>query len=243
MKKQKIYVTINVVMKMENMKQFRRMLMYEKTFLQNSIDKLDQQLRNYEDIQGTIIIKKIKGRLYYYRQWTEEGRLRSKSLGPVGPGSVAEEEKKLLQKKELEEQRREKLELLTQLEQSLKRVDHQLEKEALLEDYTFEVYWKDEISARVYVRGKEVKVARFIEHPVHQLFAREKMSRHQLNRILESRCWDRGRPDIQELLEYRGLKHYRPLDIVRKTHGVSYNDYLWFRFPGEKLTSKDVLVR
>ena len=62
---------------MENMKQFRRMLMYEKTFLQNSIDKLDQQLRNYEDIQGTIIIKKIKGRLYYYRQWTEEGRLRS----------------------------------------------------------------------------------------------------------------------------------------------------------------------
>ena len=31
--------------------------------------------------------------------------------------------------------------------------------------------------------------------------------------------------------------------IVRKTHGVSYNDYLWFRFPGENLRAEDVLVR
>ena len=40
-----------------------------------------------------------------------------------------------------------------------------------------------------------------------------------------------------------GLTEYKPLDIVRKTHGVSYNDFLWFRFPGENISSKDVLVR
>ena len=40
-----------------------------------------------------------------------------------------------------------------------------------------------------------------------------------------------------------GLSEYNPYEIVKHTHGVSYNDFIWFRFPGEKLTSKDVLVR
>ena len=39
------------------------------------------------------------------------------------------------------------------------------------------------------------------------------------------------------------LSEYNPYEIVKHTHGVSYNDFIWFRFPGEKLTSKDVLVR
>ena len=69
------------------------------------------------------------------------------------------------------------------------------------------------------------------------------MTRYQLNRILELRCWERDRADINELLENIGLQEYNPQEIVRKTHGVSFNDYIWIRFPGEKLTSKDVLVR
>ena len=68
-------------------------------------------------------------------------------------------------------------------------------------------------------------------------------TRYQLGRILELRCWDKQRSDITEILAHLGLKEYNPYEIVRKTHGVSYNDYIWFRFPGEKLTSKDVLVR
>lgn len=115
--------------------------------------------------------------------------------------------------------------------------------EKIVEDYSFEVFWKDEITAKVTVEGPEVKVQRYIKHPLKQLFAKDVMTRYQLNQILELRCWDRERPDIQELLEYRGLKEYNPYEIVKKTHGVSWNDYIWFRFPGENLTSKDVLVR
>ena len=51
------------------------------------------------------------------------------------------------------------------------------------------------------------------------------------------------RADIGEKLTNLGLKEYNPYEIVKRTHGVSYNDFIWFRFPGEKLTSKDVLVR
>lgn len=115
--------------------------------------------------------------------------------------------------------------------------------EKIVEDYSFEVLWEDEITAKVVVEGAKVKVTRYIEHPVKQLFASDVMTRYQLNQILELRCWERGRPDIYEILERLGLKGYNPYEIVKRTHGVSWNDYIWFRFPGENLTSKDVLVR
>ena len=86
-------------------------------------------------------------------------------------------------------------------------------------------------------------MSRFSENPVKQLFAERKMTRYQLGKIFELRCPEKGRPDIDELLQGLGLSEYDPYEIVKKTHGVSYNDYIWFRFPGEKITSKDVLVR
>ncbi len=69
------------------------------------------------------------------------------------------------------------------------------------------------------------------------------MTRYQLNRILELRCFEKGRADIPQILDRLGLNEYNPQELIRKTHGVSHNDYIWFRFPGEKLTAKDVLVR
>ncbi len=113
----------------------------------------------------------------------------------------------------------------------------------IVEDYSFEVFWKDDITASVTVQGDKVKVIRYIRHPLKQLFADDIMTRYQLNRILEMRCWDREREDIDEILACLGLKEYNPYEIVKKTHGVSWNDYIWFRFPGETLTGKDVLVR
>lgn len=113
----------------------------------------------------------------------------------------------------------------------------------MLKNYFFEVFWKDEITARVYVREKEVLVSRYTDHPLKQLFAKNKMTRYQLNKIMELRCWERGREDIDDILKSLGLTEYNPYEIVRKTHGVSYNDFIWFRFSGEQLTSRDVLVR
>ncbi|MDE7318176.1 MAG: hypothetical protein K2N46_00420 [Lachnospiraceae bacterium] len=113
----------------------------------------------------------------------------------------------------------------------------------MLENYSFEVFWKDERTAYVQVENETVKVERYTEHPLKQLFAKERMSRYQLNRILELRCWDRGRPDSDEILKYLGLTAYIPYEIIKKTHGVSFNDFIWFRFPGEQISSRDVLVR
>lgn len=113
----------------------------------------------------------------------------------------------------------------------------------MLKDYSFEVFWRDELTARVSVQGSRVHVSRYCIHPLKQLFAKEEMTRYQLNRILEMRCFEKERADVPQILDRLGLKEYNPYEFVKKTHGVSYNDYIWFRFPEENLTAKDVLVR
>lgn len=52
-----------------------------------------------------------------------------------------------------------------------KRMDKAGEK--IIEDYSFEVFWKDILTASVSVEGPRVKVVRYVEHPLRQLFARE----------------------------------------------------------------------
>jgi hypothetical protein len=108
---------------------------------------------------------------------------------------------------------------------------------------SFEVFWKDELTARVEIDRDRVKVSRYCDHPLRQLFASEDITRYQLNKILSLRCFEEGRPDAAEKLKALGLTEYIPYEIVKRTHGVSYNDFIWFRFPGEKLCAADVMVR
>ena len=58
-----------------------------------------------------------------------------------------------------------------------------------------------------------------------------KMDLDDIKWFLESRCFDRNRPDKQILLERLNLGKYRPSDIVRETHGMMMGDYFWLRFP------------
>ena len=115
--------------------------------------------------------------------------------------------------------------------------------QSFLTDYSFEVFWKNELSARVTARKGRVHVSRFIIHPIRQLFWSDSITRNQLNEALKLRCFDPNRSDAQDKLKALGLQEYNPLEIVKRTHGVSYNDYIWIRFPGEKLRAEDVLVR
>ena len=104
-------------------------------------------------------------------------------------------------------------------------------------------YWKDEPVSEIYVRGNEVTIKRFTLHPVKQIFSRDKMDIYGLSEVFRRRCWDENRDGIEDILKKLGLSHYDPLEIVRKTHGVSYNDFIWFQFDGELLFWKDVAPR
>lgn len=220
---------------------------YQKEFseeLRELEERLSQIEKRLEELPPeTVLIKKIKGKPYYYRQFRQGGKTESKSLGAVKPGNIAEEERLIIERKQLLDERKDLLALRGILQRAEKALKKEIDKKPMLEDYSFEVYWKDELTAKVRVKGKDVYVSSYSNQPGKRLFPAGKLSRFQLSEILKTRCWDEGRPDIKKLLRVRGIEEYNPLAIVRKTHGVSWNDFIWIRFPGEKLTAKDVLVR
>lgn len=101
-------------------------------------------------------------------------------------------------------------------------------------------FWDDELVAYLTVKNNKAKIQRFTEHPVKQIFRDDEMDVFKLATILETRCWQRDCRNIDNYLKKLEIPYYDPLAIVRKTHGVSYNDFLWFRFNGENLRWKDV---
>lgn len=228
---------------MERMEETYNNLKYQKIVYEIELRKKKQRLSDIQEKKKNIIIKRIHGELYYYAQYREEGKVKSEYLSPVEPGRIAEEERiqsnidQLI--KEIDELEWD----IESLNKVLSCLRKRIRRESFMNDFTFEVYWKDEITARVYVKKENVIISRYTDNPGKQLFAEKKMTRYQLGKILELRCVEKERPDIDEILEHLGLDEYNPYEIVRKTHGVSYNDFIWLRFPGEKLTSKDVLVR
>lgn len=106
----------------------------------------------------------------------------------------------------------------------------------------FTVYWKDEKTAYVDLTGPTVKITRYIKHPVKQIFAKDEMSRYDFGEILKSRCWDEHRDNIDKYLAKMELDEYNPYEIVKHTHGVMFGSFIWFRFDGETITAKDVLL-
>ena len=215
----------------------------ELLMLQSKLADVNDRLDIIGDEPPAIVVKVINDKPYYYEEWRENGKVKNRSLGAVFPVAVSEREQKKIEYKELLLRREE-------LEDSINRQKRVIEaymngpgKSGMLDDYIFEVYWKNMLSSRVSVRKNSVKIKRVIVHPLRQLFPSNKISRNRLNEILELRCFDRNRPDAQRKLEALGLSEYRPIDIIRKTHGVSYNDYIWFRFMGENIRAEDVLVR
>lgn len=228
---------------MEDLERIYQLISKEEKKVLANLEKIDKELQELGTEQKSIVIKTIKGKKYYYEQWRENGVIKYRSLGRVYPGAVCQTEKQISRRKELLDLQKEQRLLSQQLKQTLQGLEKQRMEEKMLSDYSFEVFWQDEITARVSVKGSKVHVSRYCEHPVKQLFAKENMTRYQLNKILEMRCFEKERGDIRQILEHLGLKEYNPQEIVKRTHGVSYNDYIWFRFPGENLTAKDVLVR
>lgn len=114
-----------------------------------------------------------------------------------------------------------------------------------LEDYKFTVLWKDDIMADVelYDKRRKVRIEKqkntFPENP----FYGGEVTPERVYRFLEGRCMDRNRPCLPEYLDGLGLEEYNPYEIVKITHGVMWEDFQWIRFPGEKVSWKDVKLR
>ena len=107
----------------------------------------------------------------------------------------------------------------------------------------FDVYHKDEKTAKVVIEDNKVHVTRYVLHPVKQIFPKDELSRYEFGEVLRLRCWEEGRDNLDRYLSKLGLDEYDVYKICEKTHGVRLSDYIWFKFDGEDITAKDVLQK
>lgn len=104
----------------------------------------------------------------------------------------------------------------------------------------FSVYWKNEKTADVQVLKNEVLVNKYSDNPVKQIFSKNILTRYELGEILKWRCWDSNRENIEKYLYGLGLTDFNPYKICRLTHGVMFQDKIWFKFADEQITWEDV---
>lgn len=106
------------------------------------------------------------------------------------------------------------------------------------------VYWKNELTAKVAIDGFNVTIEKFTDDISKQFFyAFDHMDMIQLSELLESRCWERERVGIEDILAKLGIEEYDPIEIVKRTFGVSYNDFIWFKFCESNITWEKICPR
>lgn len=110
----------------------------------------------------------------------------------------------------------------------------------LFQQEDFSVFWKDEKTADVTITDNKAHIIRYTINPVKQIFAKEYISIYELGEILRWRCWDPNRENIEKYLYKLGLTEYNPFKICRKTHGVMFQDKIWFKYKDENLCWNDV---
>jgi len=113
----------------------------------------------------------------------------------------------------------------------------------VMEDYAFTVMNKDRKITDVEIKNNKVNVIKYSMQMDEQPFYGGPVDLERVYLFLESRCMDRNRDCLDEYLDWLGLDEYNPYKIVKKTHGVMWEDFFWLRFPGEDITWKDVRIR
>ena len=109
----------------------------------------------------------------------------------------------------------------------------------------FTVMHKDEPVAivRLSEDKKKVEIQKLIPDCIRQPFCGNKLDLERVYNSLKDRCYEDGRSDLKEILNQAGLTYNNPWKWMKITHGVTYEDLFWIRFPGETITWKDVKVR
>ena len=104
----------------------------------------------------------------------------------------------------------------------------------------FSVYWADEKTADVKIESNRALIKRYSNSPIKQIFASDNISLYELGEILRSRCWEENRENLEKYLQKMGLSEFNPYEICRKTHGVMFQDKIWFKYKNENISWNDV---
>lgn len=101
-------------------------------------------------------------------------------------------------------------------------------------DLVFDVMFENIKTAHVEVKNNQVMVQSFSDNPFMQPFQMKKPNMFHIHDFFVDRWFEPCRPDYQKLCDAVGVPSKNIYEIVRKTHGICYEDQLWVRFEGEE---------
>ncbi|MBT2290414.1 hypothetical protein J7E73_14940 [Paenibacillus albidus] len=111
----------------------------------------------------------------------------------------------------------------------------------------FEVLEHDRVIAKIKLDYMNQTVDVWQDNSVSPIFlpfpTKKKVNVGDVLDYFESRCFPRTRHHVDKVLQSLNLRDYVPTEIVKQTHGVLYDDYVWIRFSDEELTCADVHPR
>lgn len=90
---------------------------------------------------------------------------------------------------------------------------------------------------------KKVDIHKLVPDSIRQPFSGSKLDLERVYNFLKGRCYEDSRSDLEEILHQASLTYNNPWEWMKITHGVTYEDLFWIRFPGETITWEDVRVR
>jgi len=114
-----------------------------------------------------------------------------------------------------------------------------------MEKFIFDTYFKNKKTSHVEMDRDHMQITykKFTDQIPEVPFLFDFPTFEQMYDFLESRCMPKKRHCLSEYLNACGLTEYDPYKIVKVTHGVMWEDFLWLKFPEENIVWEDVKVR
>lgn len=97
----------------------------------------------------------------------------------------------------------------------------------------FDIMFLNEVTAHVTVKDGDVKVESFSSNPFEQPLQMKSPNIYDVYDFFCDRWYEKDRKDYNKLIEFIGVPEDNIYEIVKKNHGVCYEDFLWLRFKGE----------
>lgn len=107
----------------------------------------------------------------------------------------------------------------------------------------FKVMFKNETVASVVIDKDKLNIETYTEIPYKQPFLKKPVTLDYVKSFLEKRAVSKDKSNIAEILSQLNLKEYDIIEILKKTHGVNFDDFLWLKFNDENITWNEVKLR
>ena len=108
----------------------------------------------------------------------------------------------------------------------------------MIMDLVVESMWKDDVTARVVIKNNEVvSVERFCgKDPALSSFYEGRTDFAWVMKAFKMCLPEPGFSDMPRILKQIGLDEYNVVEMIRRTHGISFQHGVWYRLDGDRCT-------